>query len=252
MLTNITLRSSSSSDVDAICKKVYKTEDIFYSQPGKYLFVPFVNNDSVECYIHHTNYDDKPEHWSEFQTCRLSKFHIISRVFYCGINSMVDCLRGIDDNLYCVLPAYFHKQYRKLTDFQLVVSGSIEKNESPLETCSRELAEEIGMDGNIIHTGSYNAEYKNSQIKSHVFRVHLTSPTDVKSFVGIKEESHNVNLNKSDKVVFIPLIENPMHLIERKRIFSTDNAGESVIIFKVGMLKLLLVRIFGNRFANKI
>jgi hypothetical protein len=244
-----TIHSLSSSDIDKISEKVYKTEDVFVDLPRQYLLVPFVNYESIRCYIHHTNYDNKLTHWSEFQTCMLSGFNIISRAFSCGINSMIDCLKNVDNDMYCVLPAYFSKVHNKLSDFQLVVTGSTENHESPFETCCRELAEEIGMDGDIIHTGSYYYEKNSQRINSHVFRVHLTTPTKINS---LERQINNYEINKQEKVVLIPLIENPMQLINRKRIVSADNAGESVIIFKVRMLKTLLKHFFGNLYVTKI
>ncbi len=125
-----------------------------------------------------------------------------------------------------------------ITDFQLAVTGSVAGKETWVQSCAREIREEIGMDTHI------NSPIKSSKfthrcrsIYASVYKpTKLTAPNPSTTTPGADD--------KTRKVVTWILMDKPDAVFVRHRMASTDIAGVMVVVANVTDVCKLLNHFF--------
>jgi hypothetical protein len=162
----------------------------------------------------------------------------VSRWIPAHASSLLPLLEGVTGFL--ALPVYLNKSAHgsSIADFQLAVTGSIAGFETPDESSVREIQEEIGFQtspASIIRATTFEFKGKEINVSLHcpaTLTMAVTPPTPAGRD------------NKQRKVITWILMNRPEDIFTRKRIASSDTAGEVVVVAAVSDVRRLLSEFF--------
>ncbi len=169
------------------------------------------------CYLH--------KEGSELQPFPVEKLPV-SKCFHTYGASVVDMLKG--QTGYVVLPVYLDK-FGNISDYQLAVTGSCLPSETDTAASIRENHEEIGC--NITSEYISNSRTVPGVKPGVSVFAKVIKPTNFAPAIPIPTPQGKDDRNR--KILSWLIINTPSDILNRKRISSTDKAGQVVVILSV-------------------
>jgi 8-oxo-dGTP pyrophosphatase MutT (NUDIX family) len=151
-----------------------------------------------------------------------------------------------DKGKFVVLPAYH--EHRRITDFQLAVTGKSKKGETPSQTIHREIAEEIGLetspdiDISTLQKVDWKGHPYTLTVAIHYAGDSAPGPSQRADFMTGEDDS-------SKKCLVWYIIDQETDVLQRHRVptkTSGDQGGEVVVVMKVSDVVMLIRRLFNK------
>ena len=176
----------------------------------------------------------------------------ISTIVYGKILFLLEQLKELNPNGFIIVPTYETENNKQI---QLAVTGKCKNNEKPIDAIRREVAEELGFKVNCDPINITPIKDKQNELFfSLLTKEHISANQLSSNF------QDNCLDNPNKKVICWVYVDdiNEDIIFNRKRRNSNDNAGKTISIIPVGVIKMILEKWANNnikkisRFSFKI